>query len=321
VIQPAELQPADLFPLAAAGLRQAAADYVLLGHVQRARRRGPRIAAEVQGSDAVYACSVDIERDAGGLRLSPRCDCPSQRPYCKHVLAALQLWSTQPEAFTALDAAEAALRQRPAEDLAELLATLAMGEGDALQTLDQAAAVPDWAALSPGRCLQAWERFRSDALASSAWPAAALDLGLRIAGAPGSTPRHRGADAALPLRQLCWWLTLLLPDLPPPALQPWLRHLCTQLEAARLGAEPAALPPELGAWLARLAAALPAPVAADRRWLARFAAEVPTLRAVCAAQLQVLLWSEELAVRLAVSPALPEPVAGRCREALDAMGE
>jgi hypothetical protein len=317
---PARLREADLFALAGAGLLEAARDYVLLGRVRRPRRRGARVAAEVEGSDATYVCSADVEAlpDAAP-RLLPACDCPSQRPYCKHVLALLHLWATDPDAFACLDDAEARLRTRPAGTLAGLLCGAAMGEGDPLDIALAAAAPLDWATLPSGRCLEAWQDFRADAVRAARWPEAAFSLGLRIAGRPGDQPRRRGADAAVDLRQLCWWLTLVGGDLPDAAVRPWLGQLVAHLESARLAGDAASLPPELGVWLARLAEALPDAFAADRLWLARFAAAVPTLRPVFEAQTQLLLWTEEVAARVAVAPAVPEEVAVRCRQTLAAM--
>lgn len=319
---PAPLHEADLLPLAGRGLLEAARDYVDLGFVLAPRRRGARLAAEVQGTEDLYACRVEVRAsvDGGAPELGPQCACPSRRPFCKHVLALLLLWARRPEGFESLDDLEVRLRRIPAAELAALCGDAALehrGLGAALET---AAADPDWAAAPPGRCLQEWERFRASGLARGTWPEEALTLGSRIAGAPGSPRVRAAADAALELRQLAWWLTLLSPDLPPAAVRPWVRHLAARLEEARGRGPAAALPPEVGVHLASLAGALPDALAAERRDLAGFVAGVPTLAPVFEAQLQVMLWGEELGARLAVAPRLPATGA-RCREALAALRE
>jgi hypothetical protein len=317
--RPAPLHEADLLALGPRGLLDAARDYVDLGFVLHPRRRGCRLAAEVQGTEDLYACRVGVAPVSGGPpRLEPACPCPSRRPFCKHALALLLLWARRPCDFLDLDGLEGRLRRRPAAELAALCCDAALehrGLGAALET---AAAEPDWAGELPGRCLQEWERFRAAAVERGRWPDEALALGARIGGPPGSPARRKGADAALELRQLAWWLTLAAPDLPPPALRPWLRHLEARLGAARAGSPDAALPPEVGAHLGALAAALPEAMGAERRALAALVAGVPTLAPVFEAQLEVLLWGEELAARLAVAPRRPDAGA-RCREALEAL--
>ena len=307
--QPAPVRESDVFGLTTPGLLEAARDYVRLDRVHRPRRRAERIAAEVDGTDATYACHADVRRGAGvAPDIAPNCECPSHRPYCKHVLALLLLWAENPAAFAPLDAWEAELRARSPVELAELLADSAMG-ADALQLLAGAAAVPAWLAEPPGRCLQEWGRFRSWAEASGVWPAAALQLGARIAGPPGSpaaAPQVHVAHPAVAARQLAWWLTRMMTVLPEPALLPWVEHLFARLDA--LGRQPReAPPPELGVWLARVAAALPPARDPERSWLARFAAHVPTLAPVFEAELQRARWEAELTLRLAVAPALPTP--------------
>lgn len=319
---PPRLHEADLLSLAGRGLLEAARDYVDLGFVLAPRRRGPHLAAEVQGTEDRYACRVELRGpSAGGApEMAPECACPSRRPFCKHVLAVLLLWVRSPEAFEPLDDLEARLRRIPAALLAALCCDAALADPGLGAALRAAASDPDWAAAPPGRCLQEWERFRASALARGTWPEDALTLGTRIAGAPGSPRLRAAADAALELRQLAWWLTLLGPDLPPVALRPWLRHLVARLEEARGRGPGAALPPEVGVHLAALAGALPEALATDRRDLAAFVAGVPTLAPVFEAQLQLMLWGEELGGRLAVAPRLPAAGA-RCREALAALRE
>lgn len=310
--QPVLLHESHIFGLTTTGMLEMARDYVLLGRVHRCRRRGPRIAADVDGTDATYTCAAEVLPGAdGGVHIDPVCDCPSRRPYCKHVLALLFLWADDPSAFAPVDAWEARLRNHPPAALADLLATLAMG-ADPLEVVRAAAATPDWNAEPPGRCLQEWRRFRAWAQECDRWPGAALDLGARIAGPPGSPATSvsaSGAHPALAARQLAWWLTRMIPILPEPALLPWLDHLLARLSAFehdRLGVSP---PPELGVWLARLSAALPASREPERGWLVRFAASFPTLAPVFEAELQHARWEAELTLRLAVAPARPVPAA------------
>jgi hypothetical protein len=319
---PAPLGEADVFPLADAGLLEAARDYVLLGRVRRPRRRGAVLIAEVEGTDATYTARAEVRREGGTPRISPACDCPSHRPFCKHVLALLLLWSAEPAAFAPLDDWEATLAACPAPELAALLAEVAMGESDPLELL-RTAARPDWQHLPPGRCLEAWDRFRAWAVDEGRWPQAALDLALRIAGPPDRAPLQQGPEAALAARQLAWWLTLAAPELPTPTLQVWLRHLRTRLEAAEAG-DPGGLPPELAVWLARLTATLSEEQEAERLWLARLAGAVPALGPAFEAELERLRWEAVLAVRLALGPAAPAAVveggaatrAARCLRAL-----
>jgi hypothetical protein len=317
---PATLREADLFPLAARGLLEAARDYVDLGFILRPRRRSRRLAAEVRGTEDVYACGAEVRRpeEGGPPSITPRCACPSRRPFCKHVLALLQLWVLRPEEFLALERVEERLRRLPSAELAALLCDVAEEGRDLTGALAAATAPSEWDQAPPGACLQEWERFREDSREAGRWPEAALLLGSRIAGPPGSPVPRPGAATAVGLRQLAWWLTLLCADLPEPAIRPWARHLEAQLEAAQLvGGTAAALPPELAPHLARLACALPAGLGGERRWLAAFAAAVPTLAGPFEAQAAALLWDEELAARLAVSPRLPEAAGARCREVLE----
>lgn len=318
------LREADLFGLASAGLLELAMDYVLLGRVGRARVRGATLAATVEGSQDTYTVRVILqapERVADGPPgMQPSCDCPSRRPYCKHVLAVLLLWARDPAAFARLDASEAALRAWPARDLAALLAEAAMDGADLLGVLAAAARPVDWTALPVGRCLEDWAAFLGWAQAVGAWPQAAFTLGARIAGPPGSEPVDQGVHAALASRQLAWWLTCAAPLLPAPSVLPWVRHLCVRLERAELHGDAAALPPELAVWLARAAVALPAAREGERRWLGHFAAGVPALRLVFEGELQRLRWGAEVALRLAVAPAAPEVggavAAARCSDLL-----
>lgn len=321
---PPPLGPADLFALAPRAILEMAEDYVLLGRVRRPRRRGRRLAAEVEGSEDVYPCRVDLTAGDGGIRIVPSCACPSQRPFCKHVLALVQLWARAPGDFVAVDALERALAAHSADVVAARLADVAMGGCDPLECLQAAARPVDWAALPPGRCLEDWEAFRVWAADAGLWPEAALALGVRIAGAPGGPPTDRGAPAAVASRQLAWWLTRMVGVLPPAGLLPWLRHLFRRLDAAAAAGGGPALVPELGVWLSRLAAALPAERAAEGAWLARFAAAAPALGPVFEAETARLLWAAEVSLRLAVAPAVPDASAGghaasdRCRAVLDA---
>lgn len=320
---PPALSPTDLFALARRGMLELADDYVRLGRVARPRRRGRRLAAEVEGTDDVYTCRADLWAADGRTRVEAWCACPSQRPFCKHVLALLLLWTRSPEEFAALDAWEDALAGRDSRVLAALLADVAMGASDALDGLRRAAEPPDFSTRPPGACLQQWEAFRAAAERAGSWPEAALQLGVRIAGQPGSAPADYGAAAALASRQLAWWLTLMVRPLPAPALLPWLRHLFMRLEAAAGAGDAAALAPELAVWLARLAASLPAARQSEAAWLARFCAAQPRLRPVCEAELQHLFWGAEVGLRLAVAPALPsaggEGMPDRCRVLLAAL--
>lgn len=322
---PPPLGEADLFGLASAGLLELAMDYVLLGRVGRARVRGATLAATVEGSQDTYTVRVvlQVPERAGDARapgIQPSCDCPSRRPYCKHVLAVLLLWARDPAAFVRLDASEAALRAWPARDLAALLAEAAMDGADLLGVLCAAGRPADWNSLPVGRCLEDWAAFLGWAREAGAWPQAAFTLGARIAGPPGSEPVDQGVHAAVASRQLAWWLTCAAPLLPAPSVLPWVRHLCVRLERAELQGDVAALPPELAVWLARAAVAMPAARDGERRWLGQFAAGVPALRLVFEGELQRLRWGAEVALRLAVAPAAPEvggaAVAARCRELL-----
>ncbi len=320
---PARLREADLFALAPAKMLEAARDYVLLGRVHRPRRCETLLAAEVEGNDETYPVRATVATADGALQIGPTCPCPSQRPYCKHVLALLWQWADAPESFVPVDAWRAQLADHTAGDLAKLLADVAMGTADPLALVEGAAAGPDWEALSPGQCLEDWEHYRASARAGDRWPEAALELGRRITGALDRPHLGGGAQGALTTRQLAWFLTLVAPDLPPPALVPWLRHLEQRLEAAD-PEQPQALPPELGVWLARLAAVLPEERGAERRWLARFAAAHPPLAPVVHAELQRLRWGDEVALCVAVAPATvagrTEPsLSGRCQEALASM--
>ena len=318
---PLALREPDVFSLASRGLLEAALDYVLLGRVRRPRRRGAVIAAEVEGSESTYCARASLA--AGGpVQITPACDCPSQRPFCKHVLALLLLWTREPQAFLSLDTAEAVLARRPAAVVAALLAEAAMGGGDPLEALALAGHPPDWDGLPPGRCLEDWQAFAAWGELHGRWPEAALTLGARIAGPPGRPPTDGGAQAAVVSRQLAWWLTNMTAVLPPPALLPWLSHLAARLEGAARRADAAALAPELAVHLARLATALPEERAAERRWLAHFAAAAASLGPVFEAETERLLWSAETAIRLAVSPAVPDAAPGgpatadRCRAVL-----
>lgn len=307
--EPAALSESQIFGLTSAGMLELARDYVMLGRVHRPRRRGPAIAAEVDGTDATYTCRAEILGGAGAApSITPGCDCPSHRPYCKHILALLLLWAGQPAAFAPIDAWEVELHTHAPAELADLLAATAMG-ADALHVLQEAAVIPDWPSEPPGRCLQEWERFRTWAEANGQWPEAALDLGARIAGPPGSPGARVAPDGvapALAARQLAWWLTRMLAVLPGPALVPWLEHLFARLNALAAG-RPESVPPELAVWLARLAAALPEARAPERAWLAHFSAHIPTLGPAFEAELQRARWEAELTLRLAVAPALPAP--------------
>lgn len=318
------LREADLFGLASAGLLELALDYVLLGRVGRARVRGATLAATVEGSQDTYTVRVILQAPEratdGAPGIQPSCDCPSRRPYCKHVLAVLLLWARDPATFVRLDASEAALRAWPARDLAALLAEAAMDGADLLGVLCAAGRPADWHAMPVGRCLEDWATFLAWAREVGAWPQAAFTLGARIAGPPGSEPLDHGVHAAVASRQLAWWLTCAAPLLPAASVLPWVRHLCARLERAELRGDVAALPPELAVWLARAAVALPAARDGERRWLGRFAAGVPALRLVFEGELQRLRWGAEVALRLAVAPAAPEvggeATADRCRELL-----
>lgn len=320
---PPSLGPADLFPLASSAMLEMAEDYVLLGRVRRPRRRGCRLAAEVEGSEDVYPCRVDVAPADEGIRLAPWCACPSQRRFCKHVLALLGLWARAPEQFVAVDQLERALATRAAPLVAARFADVAMGGRDPLECMQAAAQPLHYDALPPGRCLEEWEAFRSAAEESGRWPEAALALGVRIAGAPAGMPADRGAPAAVASRQLAWWLTHMVGTLPPAGLLPWLQHLFRRLEAAAAAGDGPALAPELGVWLARLAAALPAERSAEGGWLARFAAATPALGPVFEAETERQLWAAEVSLRLAVAPAVPsaggEGVPARCRALLEAM--
>lgn len=320
---PAPLGETDLFALAPAKMLEAARDYVLLGRVHRPRRCATLLAAEIEGNDETYPVQATVAAVDGSTQIAPNCPCPSQRPYCKHVLALLWQWADAPDSFLPVDAWRAQLATRSADDLAHLLADVAMGTADPLALVEGAATGPNWDSLTPGQCLEEWERFRASARAGERWPEAALELGRRITGSLDRPQTGGGAQAAITTRQLAWFLTLLAQDLPPPALVPWLRHLEARLEAAD-PQQAQALPPELGVWLARLAAALPAERGAERRWLARFAAVHPTLAPVVTAELQRMRWSDEVALCVAVAPATvagrTEPsMADRCEEALAAM--
>lgn len=291
---PRSLDPAELFGLAPSGLLQAARDYVQLGRVHDPRQRGRTLAAEVDGGDDIYTARVTFAAAEEGatpvVGVVPACTCPSQRPYCKHVLALLWLWAEQPSSFEPIGAWEAVLSGLPAAESAAVLASAAMGQAPALALLRAAACGQDWAAAPPGRCLEAWPAFCATARQRGDWPAAALELGRRIAGTPGSQPE--AGHLGLATRQLAWWLTLVAPHLPAPALTPWLRHLRALIAGA------AAPPPEVAVWLARLAAILPEPLAADACWLARFAADTPSLASVFEAELQRQMWEREVTWRL-----------------------
>lgn len=324
-VGPARLGEPDLFALAPAKMLEAARDYVLLGRVHRPRRCGALLAGEVEGNDETYPVRATVAAPEGSTQITPTCPCPSQRPYCKHVLALLWQWADAPESFLPVDIWRADLSGRSADELADLLADIAMGTADPLTLVENAAAGPDWDNLTPGQCLEQWERFRASALEAGRWPEAALDLGKRITGGLDRLPVGGGPQAAVATRQLAWFLTRIADDLPPPALVPWLRNLEQRLEAAD-PLEPQALPPELGVWVARLAADLPSERGAERRWLARFAATRPALAPVVTAELQRLRWTDEVALRVAVAPAT---LAGRtqpskadhCLEALAAMND
>jgi hypothetical protein len=319
---PAPLREADLFGLAPAKLLEAARDYVLLGRVHRPRRCGGLLAAEIEGTDDTYPVRATLDAVDGTLQISPVCPCPSQRPYCKHVLALLWQWVDDRGSFLQVDGWRLALQNRPVPELADLLADVAMGIADPL-ALVEGSLTPDWEALTPGQCLERWDQFRASQRDAGRWPEAALALGLRITGPLEQPVSAPSAQAAITARQLAWWLSLVVAELPAPALVPWLRHLEQRLEAAD-PRDGAALPPELGVWIGRLAVALPAERAAERRWLARFAAGRETLAPVCEAELQRLRWGDEVAVRVAVAPATvaardAASVAGRCQDALEAM--
>lgn len=320
---PPALGPADLFALAPAPLLEAARDYVLLGRVRRPRRRGCRLAAEVEGSEDVYLCRADLTPGDGAVQILPACACPSQRPFCKHVLALLQLWASASQEFVPVDEFEHNLAMLPGPVVASYLADAAMDGLNPLERLRTAARPPEWTAAPPGRCLEEWEAFRTWAATAGLWPEAALALGIRIAGRPDGSPTDHGVTAAIASRQLAWWLTRMIGVLPPAGLLPWLRHLFRRLDAAATSADALALAPELGVWLARVAVALPEERSCERRWLARFAVVTPTLAPVFEAEARRLLWSAEVSLRLAVAPAVPNSagggaVSGRCRTVLDA---
>ncbi len=296
---PARLDEVDLYPLAPPTLLEAGRDYALLGRVRRPRRRGAWLAAEVEGSDEEHLARARLERPEPGAacHVAPACTCPSQRPFCRHVLALLYLWVWRPETFLDVDAWERTLAALPAAHAAAALADAAMGEADALTALRNLAR-QDWEAAPPGRVLELWASFRQGAREQGRWPEAALGLGLRIAGAPGDP---LPADPlAVRARQLAWWLCLLAPELPPPALGPWLERLFALVAAA--GRSGAGLPVEVAVWLARLAVALPEARRAEAGWIARFAAASPVAD-VFAAELQRLLWESEVSWRLAAGPA------------------
>lgn len=299
---PPSLGPAELFALAPAGLLEIASDYVQLGYVRRPRRRGCVLAAEVEGSADVYHCRAELRPGEGRPAILPTCACPSGRPFCKHVLALLTLWSRAPGEFAAVDDLERALAARPGPEVAACLAAVAMEALDPLERLRDAARPRQWEALPPGECLEHWEAFREWASVAGRWPEAALHLGARIAGPPGSPPAGGGAPAAVASRQLAWWLWRMAEGLPPAALLPWLRHLFHRLDAAATADDAAALPPELGVYLARLATALPPERAAERRWLVRFAAATQVLAPIFEAEVLRLLWTGELGLRLASAP-------------------
>ena len=322
---PVRLREADLFALAPAKMLEAARDYVLLGRVHRPRRCGSLLAGEVEGNDETYPVRATVAAPDGATQIAPTCPCPSQRPYCKHVLALLWQWADAPDSFLPVDTWKAELGDRTADELADLLAEVAMGTADPLTLVESAAAGPDWDSLSPGQCLEQWERFRSIARERDRWPEAALDLGRRITGSLDRVPTAGGPQAAITTRQLAWFLTLVTDDLPAPALVPWLHNLEQRLEVADSQLAQA-LPPELGVWLARLAVALPGERAPERRWLARFAAVHPTLASVVTAELQRLRWTDEVALCVAVAPATvagrsQASIADRCLEALASMDE
>lgn len=300
---PASVGDSDLIGLAAPAVLERAGDYVHLDRLYRTRRYGDVLAAEVEGSEDRYACRVEVRREAGRLVLRPTCACPSRRPYCAHVLAVLILWGRSPAAFVPLEPGGLALSARPAAALAALLVGCALGGADPLDVVQEAGQGLDWSAQPPGRCLEAWDAFEAGARAAGRWPEAALDLVIRIAGAPGAPQSDRDARAAVTSRHLAWWLVRSAALLPAPALRPWTRKLAARLQTAQAGGDTGALPPALGVWLARLAAALPPEVADERHWLAAFTAGVPTLAGVFEAELQRILWTAEVAQRVGASPA------------------
>ncbi len=314
---PAPVGDSDLIGLAPPPVLERAGDYVYLGRLHRTRRHGEVLAAEVEGGEDRYACHVEVRREADRLVVHPTCACPSRRPFCAHVLAVLTLWARSPDAFVPLEPGALALTARPASDLTALLVRCALGVADPLDVLQEAGRGLDWSAQPPGRCLEAWEAFEAGARAAERWPDATLELAVRIGGPPGAPQTDGGAPAAVRSRHLAWWLVRNAELLPAPALRPWTRRLADRLHAAQVGGDAGALPPALGVWLARLAAALPPEVADERRWFAAFASGIATLAGVFEAELQRQLWSAQVSQRVGPSPSAAARAA-LCVEALEA---
>ena len=300
---PAPVGDGDLIGLAAPAVLERAGDYVHLERLRRMRRHGQVLAADVEGREDRYACSVEVRREADRLVLRPTCSCPSRRPFCAHVLAVLILWGRMPAAFVPLEPGRLALAVRPAADLAALLVGCALGGADPLDVVQAAGRDVDWGGQPAGRCLEAWDAFEASSREAGHWPEAALNLAVRIAGAPGTPAADRDARAAVASRHLAWWLVRAAAVLPAPALRPWTRHLAARLQLAQTITDAGALPPALAVWLARMAVALPAEVAEERRWFSAFTAGVSTLAGVFEAELQRIFWAAAVAQRVGASPA------------------
>lgn len=94
--------------------------YYRQGNIAHPRRRGSTLRALCWGSRP-EPYSVEVTLGPGGID-SAFCSCPvGGDGGCKHVAALLLTWLKEPEAFSASDALEAALKDLPKEDLVDLV--------------------------------------------------------------------------------------------------------------------------------------------------------------------------------------------------------